>query len=452
MGISSPPASVTDRAVPKHPSAAYPDLKEPTFFQARDARLEDPAVRVTIEEALSEIVDRSSHTTREEMMEKYGLKPPKKFSLDHQPALDTNRLEGFREHFALLRQVAESYAQISTQRNSSITRTSWAIADLAKFEGFIKLTQSKIDSLITLMDVKEKVDRGMRMDIKALGWHLSADKGRVAQDTSKLRLITEICEKDYPEYLDATRAALGQIERERREQAFVYNPYASQALAAPVSAEPGLAAARRGSAPLMRAGANGATNGGPPKPKHGSLFGGLFKFGKAKSGVGAGRSQSVSAASTGPMEELDPPRALSDSGPVRYGGEDEDSAPLERARSKSVGALPHMESDHTAPTDEAARRVILPNDEVAPTQGVQPMDEVRTVRSKSVGEILEIRPETEEEEAIAQELKRLDNNATVPDEVRRDGGAGDGELLSGAISRHDQFHGLGRQGTKVQWD
>ena len=39
LGVSSPPPSVTNQAVPKHPSAAYPDLKEPTFFAPRDARL-----------------------------------------------------------------------------------------------------------------------------------------------------------------------------------------------------------------------------------------------------------------------------------------------------------------------------------------------------------------------------------------------------------------------------
>ena len=45
VGVTSPPSSVTDRAVPKHPSAAYPDLKEPTFFGPRDARLDEPHFR-----------------------------------------------------------------------------------------------------------------------------------------------------------------------------------------------------------------------------------------------------------------------------------------------------------------------------------------------------------------------------------------------------------------------
>ena len=95
VGVTSPPASVTDRAVPKHPSSAYPDLKEPTFFSPRDARLDDPDIRTTIEQTLGALVDRSSAHTRDEMMAKFGLKAPKRIS-DFEPALDTNRLEAFQ--------------------------------------------------------------------------------------------------------------------------------------------------------------------------------------------------------------------------------------------------------------------------------------------------------------------------------------------------------------------
>ncbi|KAK5171401.1 uncharacterized protein LTR77_004545 [Saxophila tyrrhenica] len=432
VGISSPPATVTDRAVPKHPSPAYPDLKEPTFFGVRDARLEDAEVRTQVEAALSDIVDRSSHTSREEAMAKYGLKPPKKFLPDYEPALDLNRLEGFREKWELLREVAESYAQLETRRNASITRTSWAIADLAKFDGFIKLTQAKIDELIQLMDVKEQVDRGMRMDIKALGWHLSADKSRVAQDTSKLRLITEICQEEYPEYLDATKAALDNIDRERRESAPTYNPYTSAPASAPVASQ----APRRGSTPAVKtAQTNGTTNGASPKPKQGGLFGSFFKFGRSKSSLNAGRSQSVSAASSTPQEDPGPPRALSDAGPARPGDEEADPNTLERARSKSVGAMP---ADFT-----------MPQDEVAPqAQADSPMEETKTVRSKSVGEILDIRPDDAEEEEARGKLERLDTGGTdrtMEDDVKA------GNDLKSAVSRHDMFHGLGRQGTKVQW-
>jgi hypothetical protein len=227
VGISSPPKTVTDRAVPKHPSGAYPDVNEPTFFGARDDRLDEPSTRTAVERALSAIVDRSSHATREEMMEKYGLKPPKRFATDYQPALDTNRLDAFREKYELLREVAEDFAHLNTRRSNSIVQTSWVIADNARFGRFIKVVQDQVDYLINLMDAKERVDRALRMDIRALGWHLAADRSRIALDTSKLRLIQEACKDEYPEYVVATRQALEQISRDSRESAGIYNPYAA---------------------------------------------------------------------------------------------------------------------------------------------------------------------------------------------------------------------------------
>ncbi|KAM3420732.1 hypothetical protein BST61_g3982 [Cercospora zeina] len=217
VGIASPPASVTDRKVPRHPSLAYPDLKEPTFFDARDARLDDPEFRTPIEQTLSAIADRSAATTREEMMAKYGLKPARKFGPVLGQAMDTNRLEGFREKYALLREVAEDVARINTRRNNSLTYTPWMLADVAKFGHFIDLTSEKVDSLINLLDVKEKVDRAMRMDIRVFGWHIVPDRMRTAQDISKLRMLQEICKNDYPEYLVATQQALDNISREARE-------------------------------------------------------------------------------------------------------------------------------------------------------------------------------------------------------------------------------------------
>jgi hypothetical protein len=431
VGITSPPASVTDRAVPKHPSAAYPDIKEPTFFGQRDERLDEPETRKKLEDALSAIVDRASGTTREEMMEKYGLKPPKKFGSEYQPALDLNRLEQFRELWELLREVAETYAQISTARSSSITKTSWVIADAAKTAGFVQLITENIDFLITLMDVKEKVDRGMHMDIKSLGWHLSADRSRIALDISKLRLINDICKADYPEYLPATQVALDNIERERKENVFAYNPYAS-AMAVPVStphASP--ATGRRGSiqpfAPSPQPNGHSTSNG--EKSKRPGLFGGLFKsFGKSSKPrhevINAGRSQSVAVPSSAPMangpDESDPPRALSETGPVRSDSQGFMPEP-EPGRPMSVGAI--MET---------------------PTEAV---------RSKSVGDILDLRPETEEDAILTEKLKlqRLDTDSTIKDDEEMGDAAGDGGPVASAISRHDQFHGLGRQGTKMNW-
>lgn len=418
-GVSSPPSSVTNQAVPKHPSAAYPDLKEPTFFGPRDERLDETENRKAIETALSAIVDRSAGLSREEMMEKYGLKTPKRLVSEFQPAWDTNRIEAFREQYELLREVAETYAQINTRRASSITHTSWVVADNAKFGNFVKLTQEKVDFLIGMMEVKARVDQGMRMDIKGLGWHLSDDRQRVALDVSKLKLISEACKGEYPEYLPAAEQALQNIDRERREN-MPTNPYTS-GLASSESGQEPSATTRRGSTPIARPEhvyANANTNG--DKPKRPGLFGGIFKsFGGKRSSkydVNAGRSKSVSAAS-GETSYDDPPRSMSDSGPVRQSGSTDSMGELEPTRSKSVGAMPDM-----PPTTY--------------------------VRSKSVGDILETQPETDEEaHHLANRLEKLDTNATAKDEPLEHSVTMDMDF---AVSRHDQFHGLGRQGTKTQ--
>jgi hypothetical protein len=179
-------------------------------------------------------------------------------------------------------------------------------------------------------------------------------------------------------------------------------------------------------APPHTNGNHATTNG--DKGKRPSLFGGLFKsFGrKSRSDViNAGRSQSVSAAS--PSSTMngqehssdDAVRSLSDTGPFPSSNPDEAGMPdLEPTRSKSVGAI--LETPF------------------------------ETVRSKSVGDILEVKPETEGEEALVEKLKlqRLDTQATAKDED----GADEMAPVGSAISRHDLYHGLGRQGTKTQWD
>lgn len=402
VGISSPPASVTDRAVPKHPSAAYPDLKEPTFFAPRDPRLDASETRQQVENAISAIVDRSAGTSREEMMEKYGLKAPKKSTHEHQPALDTNRLEAFRERYELLKEVAETYARINTRRQSSIVSSSWTISDFTKFRGFIKLTQEKIDFLITFMDVKERVDRGMRMDIRALGWHLTADRARVALDETKLRLIREACQDEYPEYIEATKEALENIERERQENVTDYNPYT------PIQFAPFADTARHfAPVPFQRSGrgsisaasgAYGAINGATPgKEKRTSIFGSLFK---RKSTTHVDKDRSLSVATERPSEPL---RSLSDTGPARPGSHESERA------------------SETTP---------------------EPVRE--SIRSKSVGDILDVEEETR------TKLEQMKTDGDIP-VVAVDPPPEQSGNLNLTISSHDQYHGLGRQGTKTQW-
>lgn len=414
LGVSSPPKSVTVSAVPRHPSAAYPDLKEPTFFGARNPRLDEPETRMQIEDALNAIVDRSAHMTREEMMEKFGLKPPKRFTSDYQPALDTTRLEGFREKYELLQEVAESYAQINTRRSNSIVMQSWVISDKAKFANFIQLTQEKIDFLVDLMDVKPAIDRGVRMDIRGFGWHLTADRTRIAQDVSKLRLIAEACQNDYPEYLIATQQALEQITRENRENSMTINPFStSTAMHPPKSA----------SVTTYETGTNGssekgaAQNGSTPPPTPGKdktkrpgMFGGLFKSFRHKSKDSTNFKTARSQSTAQPSPSAD--RSLSDAGPITSSAAQPDSsfASLEPVRSKSVGDIYAPASlDKVATLDKVAE-VANPDDEIA--------------RNK---------------------LKQVETYETI-DPI--DSPLEHTDMVKNMISRHDQYHGIARVETK----
>lgn len=308
LGISSPPASVTNRAVPKHPSLAYPDLKEPTFFDARDPRLDEPHLRTTIEDTLSTIVERSAGHSREEMMAKFGLKMPKRFVPQYANALDMTRLEAFRERHELLREVAESFAHINTRRTNSIIRQPWMIADCKKFASFVQATQEKVDFLIDLMGVKERVNLSMRMDIRSFGWHFSEDRTIISQDVSKLSLLRQICTTDYPEYMVAIQQALDNIAREAKENAAM----AVQRLV-------------EQSSMAQTPSTSHAPHQQPKKSRPALLK--LFKsFTKPKGGVSVSRPPS-------PQTEPDRERSKSDAGPVVTGN----GASLERTRSKSVG-------------------------------------------------------------------------------------------------------------------
>ncbi|KAK4610254.1 hypothetical protein CLAFUW4_13614 [Fulvia fulva] len=396
LGISSPPAAVTNRAVPRYPNGAYPDVKEPTFFDARDPRLDDPNVRTTIEQTLSAIVDRSSTSTREEMMAKFGLKPPKRFSTTYQPAMDTIRLETFREKWELLREVAETYAQINTRRNNSIIQQSWMIADISKFSSFIALTQEKVDYLIELMDVKEKVDRGLRMDIRIFGWHIVPDRARTAQDVSKLRLLQEICKQDYPEYLVATKQALENIDREARE---MYPQYASPTTQYTVPGEPKVSHAQA----------------------HQKKRPGLFKLFRSfgKKDHQPARSGSASAALPS-QEDPGPVRSLSDAGPDTSMG-----PALGRVRSKSVGYTepPLGDSNNNDGDDDLRNR----------------LEQMTTHEDTGEAQYEVIEPLKGPESVQVRSHETVDS--PLEDSV------GEMEKLS-RIVRHDQYHGIARTETR----
>ena len=475
VGISSPPASVTDRAVPKRPSAAYPDVREPTFFGDRDGRLEDTETRQLVENALSSLVDRASGTSRAEMMDKFGLRAPKKASHETQAALDNNRLEAFREKHELLKEVAETYAQISVRRASSLVTSAWLIADAGRFRDFVKLTQEKVDFLVDLLGVRAAVDRAMCMDIRSLGWHLSADRARIAFDVSKLRLIKESCGKQYPDYLVAVEQALRNIDRERQENAAEYNPYTEPQyapLATPnkppagaFSARP-VAASRSGRGSIAAgsgqtfAVAGKATNGdsaADSKDHHhhhhksgGGLFGSLFKR-KSATNINPGRSQSLSAASAN--EPLDPPRARSDAGPVRPRPSHEEETPPPSAvvdtkeeessqryvRSKSVGDI--LQGPINDDGEEETRNRL---------------EQMRTGAGTEGKEVKEPGSEIASQPAPGKSLTEtsLPTRPRLGGPVGGVGGDGSGDASAVGevpIEAHDQYHGLGRQHTKTQW-
>jgi hypothetical protein len=429
LGVSSPPSSVTNQAVPKHPSAAYPDLKEPTFFTPRDARLDEPNVRQQIEDALSSIVDRSAHTTRDEMMEKFGLKPPKRFIPgDFQPALDTTRLEAFREKYELLKEVAESYARINSRRTNSIVMQTWTIVDRGKFASFIRLTQEKIDFLVDSLAVGDRVDRAMRIDIRNFGWHLTADRARIAQDVSKLRLIQEACKDDYPQYIIATQQALDNISRENRENSglaggsFSYNPYAAPSTPKPESKPP---TTPNATATSKTPKSNGTpNNSAQTHAKRSSMFGGLFKPFRSKSkeevpkSSRAQQNQQAQQAqqrrdrgkSTSEIEPtMDPDRSLSDAGP-QTGLAPPASESLERVRSKSLSTGVGSPFSHPA-----AAAVGGPSASTVTASSSKPEAAV-TVAS------------------LDEQLQRLDTK-----DVAADAPFAQMEPVQSMISRHDQY-------------
>ena len=183
-----------------------------TTNSTRDARLDDPDVRRKIEQALQSIIDRPAHVHRTSMMENYGLKPPKKFTFLYQPALDTARLEVFRAKFEIL-----NNERWEVRRGMSVTANHWCVIDPEKFKNFVVVVKENVDDLINLMDNVAAVDRAVKSDIRALGWHPIFDRVKATSDTSKLRLIRDACKVDYPEYVQATEGALAYIEREWKD-------------------------------------------------------------------------------------------------------------------------------------------------------------------------------------------------------------------------------------------
>lgn len=218
VGISSPPATIAKHMVPSKPGATNPDPQLPIHFGVRDGRLDDPVINEKVKSALNEISGRPSHLSREELMEMYGLKSPRRMGLLEYPPLDTNRLEAFREKYSLLGDLLRaSGTKPPRRRGTSMTTQQWAISNVDKFSDFLGLIRKEVDGLISLMGVREQVDRAMKLDIRSMGWHPDSNRLLLKHDFEKLKLIREACFRDYPEYVAVSETALKYIMQESKE-------------------------------------------------------------------------------------------------------------------------------------------------------------------------------------------------------------------------------------------
>ena len=92
-----------------------------------------------LEKALQDIIDRPADLDRVSQFEKFGLKPPKHFRATSQPALDTARIESFRERLEIMQK-----QRWEVRRGMSVTISHWSVVDLKKFNAFLDLIKQKI--------------------------------------------------------------------------------------------------------------------------------------------------------------------------------------------------------------------------------------------------------------------------------------------------------------------
>lgn len=366
VGITAPPATIARHMIPSRPGVTNPDPHLPVNFGVRDSKLDEEVVNAKIRKSLHEIAGRPSNMSRDELMTTYGMKSPKGFSKLEYPALDTNRLEGFREKYVLLQDLLrQTGTRASIKRNTSMTTNHWVVKDGARFNHFVATVRTEVDSLIELMGVKEQIDRGTRSDIRCMAWHPDLTGPAVQQDWEKLRLIRQACEVDYPEYIEVVDSALQYIKEELKESSLA-NRRASLGLVVPTDGPTG---GRRKSdydirsAPLQAAAAEKThlqlsaeracdPNVGKEK-RPGWLSAFKFKsWSKSSKNVEKQRSQSMPGAD----ETVDPIRSLSEGEavPPEIASSDDGNA-LEPVRSKSLSAIP----DPQGPLDLASRMGML---------------------------------------------------------------------------------------------
>jgi hypothetical protein len=448
VGISAPPATIARHMIPSHPGLTNPDPHLPVNFSVRDPKLDDEVVNAKIRKALNEISGRPGNMSRDELMEKYGLKSPKHFSRLEYPALDTNRLEGFREKYALLQDlVRQTGARTGLKRNMSMTTNHWTVKNCDRFSEFVRTVRIEVDALIELLGVKEQVDRGTRSDIRCMAWHPDLTGPVVQHDWEKLQLIREACVADYPEYVEVVDTALKYISEELRETSLA-NRRASYNLVAPGEAAgarrksdydirtappaapaptkaPVKAAAKISEKTHLQLSAERALDPNAGREKRPGWLS-AFKF---KSWSKSQKGDKKRAQSVPDANAVDPQRSLSlgEAGAPQRTSEDANA--LEPVRSKSLSAIPD------APALDLDTR----------------MKDVSLGEKNDMQTIEEDRPLSPD--SAARRIS-LDKNALVQTQTVSSDGSGDANRLYGAttvnslIDRHDMYQGLGRIETK----
>jgi hypothetical protein len=454
VGISAPPATIARHMIPSHPGLTNPDPHLPVNFGVRDARLDEELVNAKVRRGLHEIAGRPTNMSRDELMNVYGLKSPKTFSRLERPALDTNRLEGFREKYALLKDLmSQTGARTSLKRNMSVTTSHWTVRDTTRFNEYVRVVRTEVDALIDLMGVKEQVDRGTKSDLKSMGWHPDLTGPMVRQDWEKLRLIREACEVDYPEYIEVIDKALQYISEEIKESSLAQHRAGLGLSETPTSA----ASARRksdndtrsappsappsASAPAPRpAGstqkthiqlaAERALNPSAGKEKRPGFFKSFSFKSWSKGGKHAQekeRSNSVPDAAI-----LDAQRSLSVGEAARRS---EDSNQLRTARSKSLSAVSNSSQSPPPSIDTRLRKLSIHDMDI----GIPPIQEN--------GSEVKTFPER-------GGLVNLDKNGLVQvDTVSSEGeterlGMQKSDTMDSLIDRHDMYPAMGRIETK----
>ena len=159
--------------------------------------------------ALHGIADPLLQTDHIELRKTYGLRHYKGARFTEQQFVNILRVETFREKVALLEDVTQNFElpDLPRKKHRSLMPR-WYIEDEALFEDYLQIITENVDYLIKFMDVQPQVDRAMKMDIRAMGWHPSDLPADISRTGWKLGFIREASIVQYPEYSAAALEAL----------------------------------------------------------------------------------------------------------------------------------------------------------------------------------------------------------------------------------------------------